>query len=98
MARVGARLSAGRTNLMNIMNEISYLGPHIDEINTLSLDDPELCKYPVASLIEVGWWTMTDREATALRECIQRAGSSSSTTSSFQVASAAVDGTTSKRT
>jgi hypothetical protein len=61
-------------NLMNIMNEISYLGPHINEINTLSLDDPELTKYPVAYLIEVGWWTMSDREATALREYIQKGG------------------------
>jgi hypothetical protein len=35
-------------NLMKIMNEVSYLGPHIDEINSLKLDDPDLGKYPVA--------------------------------------------------
>src|SRR2546421_12433981 len=29
-------------NLMNIMNEVSYLGPHVDDINVLTLDDPEL--------------------------------------------------------
>src|SRR6185436_15962251 len=28
-------------NLMRIMNEVSVLGPHMDEINTLTLDDPE---------------------------------------------------------
>jgi hypothetical protein len=28
-------------NLMNIMNEVSYLGPHIGETNTLGLDDPD---------------------------------------------------------
>src|ERR1700674_3831577 len=33
-------------NLMRIMNEVSYLGAHSDVINTLALDDPELCKYP----------------------------------------------------
>ncbi len=61
-------------NLMRIMNEVSYLGARVDDINTLALDDPELFKYPVAYIIEVGWWTLTDREAAALRDYIQRGG------------------------
>jgi hypothetical protein len=61
-------------NLMNIMNEVSYLGPHVDEINTLTFDDPELFKYPVAYVIEVDWWAMTDREAASLRAYIQKGG------------------------
>ena len=61
-------------NLMNIMNEVSYLNPHIQEINTLTLDDPEIFKYPVAYLIEPGWWAMTDREAVALRAFLQKGG------------------------
>ena len=61
-------------NLMNIMNEVSYLGPHIDEINTLTFDDPELFRYPVAYVIEVDWWAMTDREAEALRTYMQKGG------------------------
>jgi hypothetical protein len=61
-------------NLMNIMNSVSLLGAHVDEINTLTLDDPELYKYPVAYLIEPGWWQMTDSEATALRDYIQKGG------------------------
>src|SRR5438132_622504 len=61
-------------NLMRIMNEVSYLAPHVDEVNTLALDDPELFKYPVAYIIEVGWWTLTDREAVALRAYIQKGG------------------------
>src|SRR3954447_2412403 len=28
-------------NLMSIMNEISYLAPHVEDINTLSVGDPE---------------------------------------------------------
>ena len=39
-------------NLMRIMNEVSYLNPHTEEINTLALDDPELFKYPIAYIIE----------------------------------------------
>src|SRR5262245_30092037 len=54
-------------NLMRIMNELSLLGAHDLEINTLAFDDPELGKYPVAYVIEVSWWQMSDREAAALR-------------------------------
>src|SRR5258705_6240328 len=61
-------------NLMNIMNEVSYLGAHDEEINTLALDDPQLARDPVAYIIEVGWWTLTDREAAALRAYILKGG------------------------
>ena len=54
-------------NLMKIMNEVSLLGAHDEEVNTLTLDDPELFRYPIAYIIEVDWWAMTDREAVALR-------------------------------
>ena len=61
-------------NLMKIMNEVSYLGANEETINTLALDDPELFKYPVAYIIEVSWWTLTDREAGALRTYMQKGG------------------------
>src|SRR6202008_4141739 len=61
-------------NLMRIMNEVSLLGAHVDEVNHLTLDDPELLKYPVAYIIEVGWWTLTDAEAAALRAYLQKGG------------------------
>src|SRR5205085_3764693 len=61
-------------NLMKIMNEVSYLGANDQQINTLSLDDPALFKYPVAYIIEVSWWTLTDRQAAALRAYIQKGG------------------------
>jgi uncharacterized protein DUF4159 len=61
-------------NLMRIMNDISLFGGHTDDVNVLTLDDPELCKYPIAYIIEVGWWTLSDREAAALRAYIQKGG------------------------
>jgi hypothetical protein len=61
-------------NLMRIMNEISYLGAHDDHVNHLTLDDPDLGKYPVAYIIEVGWWEPTDREAAGLRAYLQKGG------------------------
>jgi len=61
-------------NLMNIMNEVSYLGPHVDDINALTLDDPGLFRYPIAYVIEVDWWAMTDSEAAALRAYLEKGG------------------------
>jgi len=61
-------------NLMNIMNEVSYLGPHVDDINALTLDDPDLFRYPIAYVIEVDWWAMTDSEAAALRAYLEKGG------------------------
>ena len=60
-------------NLMKIMNEVSYLGGH-EDINVVTLDDPELFRYPIAYIIEVGWWTVTDREAAGLRAYLQKGG------------------------
>jgi hypothetical protein len=60
-------------NLMKIMNEVSSIGAH-EEVNTVTLDDPELFKYPIAYIVEVGWWTVTDREAAGLRAYLQKGG------------------------
>jgi hypothetical protein len=60
-------------NLMKIMNELTFLGAH-DKVNTIALDDPLLMKYPLAYIIEVGWWTLSDREAAALRAYLLKGG------------------------
>ena len=36
---------------MKIMNEVSYLGAHDQDVDTIALDDPQLFKYPVAYII-----------------------------------------------
>lgn len=61
-------------NLMKIMREVSSLRPHIAESNAIALDDPELMKYPVAYMTEAGFWTMTDKEAVALRKYLLKGG------------------------
>ena len=61
-------------NLMKIMNEVSYLGAHSEEVNTVTLDDPELFKYPVAYIIEPSWWLMTDDQGAALRAYLEKGG------------------------
>jgi hypothetical protein len=61
-------------NLMRIMNEVSYLRPHIEEINSVRADDPELFHYPLAYVIEVDWWDMTEKEVTNLRAYLKKGG------------------------
>jgi hypothetical protein len=61
-------------NLMRIMQEVSFINPHVEEINAITLDDPTLFRYPLAYIIEVDWWAMTDREALALRAYLQKGG------------------------
>jgi hypothetical protein len=61
-------------NLLRILNEVTMLRGRTDGFNVLALDDPELFKYPLAYIIEVGWWTLNDREAAALRTYIDKGG------------------------
>lgn len=61
-------------NLMRIMNEITFLGGHVDGFNVFAVDDDALAKYPLAYITEVGWWTMNDREAAALRAYLLKGG------------------------
>jgi hypothetical protein len=61
-------------SLMQIMKEISSLNPRVEEGGIFALDDPELCKYPVAYMTEPGFWTMNDREAVGLRAYLLKGG------------------------
>jgi len=61
-------------NLMRIMNELTFLHAHDDGVNVISLDDPRLFEYPVAYIIEVSWWTLTDSQAATLRAYMQKGG------------------------
>ena len=70
------RRGSGRaeTNLMKIMNEVTNLEPRIDASVVVSLDDPELFKYPVAYMAEAGFWTMSEQEAAGLRAYLLKGG------------------------
>jgi hypothetical protein len=61
-------------NLMKIMNELTFLNAHDEGVNTVALDDPRLFEYPLAYIIEVSWWIMTDRQGAALREYLKKGG------------------------
>ena len=61
-------------NLLRILKEICFVDLHLEGINVLTLDDPELFRYPIAYIIEVGWWTLTEQEAAALRAYLLKGG------------------------
>jgi len=66
--------SYAERNLMKIMSELSYLNPHVEDSMALTLDDPELCKYPIAYMTEAGFWTLTDKEAAGFRAYLEKGG------------------------
>ncbi len=64
----------GEVHFTKILNEITYVRPRLDGSNILSLDDPELFKFPIAYMAEPGYWSMTDKEAESLRAYLKKGG------------------------
>jgi Domain of unknown function (DUF4159) len=61
-------------NLTAIIRELTYLDIHDDGNEILTLDDPDLFKYPIALMWEPGFWTLTDREAESFRAYLLKGG------------------------
>src|SRR5580765_8541112 len=61
-------------HLSLILNEVTFIDARTDGARILSLDDPELFKYPIAYMWEPGFWSMTDREAERFREYLLKGG------------------------
>jgi hypothetical protein len=61
-------------NLSAIIRELTFLDIHVDGNEILTLDDPELFKYPVALMWEPGFWNLTDREAESFRAYLLKGG------------------------
>jgi len=61
-------------NLSAIVKEITALDIRLDGSLILTLDDPELFKYPMAFMWEPGFWNLTDVEAEAFRAYLLKGG------------------------
>jgi hypothetical protein len=61
-------------HLSLILKELTSLDIRTDASLILSLDDPELAKYPVSFMWEPGFWRLTDREAEAFRAYLLKGG------------------------
>ena len=57
-----------------ILSELSTLHVRTDASNVLTLDDPELFKYPIAYICEPGFWRPSDAEVAGLRTYLEKGG------------------------
>ena len=61
-------------NLSAIVRELTYLDIHDEGNEILTLDDPDLFKYPIALMWQPGFWDLTDREAASLSAYLLKGG------------------------
>jgi hypothetical protein len=63
-------------NFAKILEATTYIDTYSEGAagRILTLDDPELFKYPVATIIEVGYWRPSETEAANLREYLLKGG------------------------
>jgi hypothetical protein len=61
-------------NLGLILQELTALDIRTDGSRILTLDDPDLFKYPIAFMWEPGFWNLTDREAETFRAYLLKGG------------------------
>jgi hypothetical protein len=61
-------------HLSRILQSLTALDIRTDGSLILTLDDPELFKYPIAYMWEPGFWNLTDREAESFRAYLQKGG------------------------
>jgi hypothetical protein len=64
----------GEVHFSKILEEITLLNIRTDGSNILTLDDPELFKYPIAYMAEPGGWGVTETQATAFRSYLLKGG------------------------
>jgi hypothetical protein len=61
-------------HLSQIVDELTGLDIRMDGSLILTLDDPQLFKYPVAFMWEPGFWNLTDQEAESFRAYLLKGG------------------------
>lgn len=64
----------GERHFQRILHELTTIRTHLDESNILTLDDPELMKFPVAYMSEPGFWAPSEKEVEGLRAYLQKGG------------------------
>ncbi len=64
----------GERHFTKILSELTTVSPRVDASNILTLDDPELFKFPVAYLCEPGSWQPNEKEAEGLRNYLKKGG------------------------
>jgi hypothetical protein len=61
-------------HVSQIIRELTTLDIRTEGSRILTLDDPELFKYPIAFMWEPGFWSLTDQEAMSFRDYLLKGG------------------------
>ena len=61
-------------NFVKILDEVTYIRPHVDGTNVIRADDPLLHRYPVAYVSEPGTWGPTQEEVDNLSSYLRKGG------------------------
>lgn len=61
-------------HFMKILSELTTVRPFMNGGTILPFDAKEIFKYPIAYLSEPGFWTMTEKEQTALQAYVAKGG------------------------
>ncbi len=64
----------GERNFTKIVSTLSTTRVRTDASNILTLDDPQLGRYPVAYMAEPGFWRPSDAEAAGMRNYLVKGG------------------------
>ena len=64
----------GEYHFLKIMQAVTNVPVHIDESSIMSFGDKELFKFPVAYLVEPGFWYLSPDEVTNLRDYLLKGG------------------------
>ena len=61
-------------HLTQILRELTYLDVRLDGSRIITLEDPELFRFPIAFMWEPGFWVLNEREASAFRAYLLKGG------------------------
>jgi len=61
-------------HLSRLLHELTTMQVELDATNVLTLDDPDLFRFPVIYISEPGFWTMTDEQVPRLRDYVLKGG------------------------
>jgi len=64
----------GEVNFLKILTEVTNVRAQMEGSNVFTFDDPELTRYPIAYIVEVGAWSPTPSEVEGLRGYLQKGG------------------------
>jgi hypothetical protein len=64
----------GEEHFLKILTSISNVNAHVDQTSVMSWDDPELFKFPVAYMVEPGFWYPTESEIEGLKHYLEKGG------------------------